>query len=227
LEIIDGVYGVDFDGMVWGYIYRKGTRLTLIDCGVAGRVELLTAKLHEIGARLSDIDQLILTHGHEDHAGTASELQRMTGITTLCHKLDAPFVRGEARMPPPVMTENERRLHDQIAGNMPPAPPARVDRELNAGDIIDIGDPAVVVHAPGHTPGSIAIWVESRRLLFTGDAAASLGRPIVGVFNIDPAQARESFKRLADVDCETACFGHGPQIPAKAGELMRQVAAYL
>jgi glyoxylase-like metal-dependent hydrolase (beta-lactamase superfamily II) len=224
MEILPGVHGVDFDGVVWAYLYRRGPGFILIDCGIAGRLEVLETKLREFGAHLSDIEQLILTHCHEDHAGTAAELQRLTGVTTLAHSLDAPFVRGEAKVPPPRMTEAESRLYAQIAGKVPLAPAARVDCELSGGDKIDVGEQAIVIHSPGHTPGSISLWVPARRLLFTGDAAASTGRPIVAVFNVDPARATESFRRLSELDAETACFGHGPPIGSDAGLLLRAAA---
>jgi glyoxylase-like metal-dependent hydrolase (beta-lactamase superfamily II) len=225
MEILPGLYGVDFDGLVWAYLYRHGTSFTLIDCGLAGRLEPIEARLNDLGAHLSDIEQLVLTHCHLDHMGTAAELQRLTAVPTMVHGLDAPIVRGEAVVAEPQLSDWERQLYEQIAGNMPDAPPARVDRELSDGDVIAMGDPATVIHLPGHTEGSIALYVPARRLLFTGDAAASVGtRPIVGVFNVDPGRARESFRRLRERDAEAACFGHGPPITANARALLRRVA---
>jgi glyoxylase-like metal-dependent hydrolase (beta-lactamase superfamily II) len=101
---------------------------------------------------------------------------------------------------------------EQISVGMPDAEPADVDREVSDRDEIEIaGENARVVHLPGHTPGSIGISMPKSRVLFTGDASATLsGQPVLGHFNIDPTQARRSFARLSDLDFEIACFGHGP-----------------
>lgn len=228
MEIVPGVYGVDFDGLAWAYLYRHGPRFTLIDCGLAGRLEVLELKLKGLGAHFSDIEQLVLTHCHLDHVGTASELQRLTNVPTMVHQLDAPIVRGEAVVAEPQLSDWERQLHERIAGNMLPAPLAHVDRELADGDVIKMGHDATVVHVPGHTDGSVALYVATRRLLFTGDAAASVGtRPIVGVFNVDPERARESFRKMAALEPESVCFGHGPPLSDGAAGPMRKTAAAL
>lgn len=61
---------------------------------------------------------------------------------------------------------------------------------------------------PGHTPGGTAAWFARERVLVAGDAIASHdGRPILGVFNADSAAAKDSFRRLARLNAEVACFG--------------------
>lgn len=229
MELLPGVYGIDCRGRVWAYLLRAGRRWTLIDAGFAGDLPLIEAELRALDAKVSHIGRIVLTHGHQDHAGTVAEIQQLSEVETLAHRLDAPVIRGEATVPEPVLSEQEKRLMEQLqTSGMAEAPPARVDRELEDGDTIDLdGDDGLVVHVPGHTDGSIALYVASRGLLFTGDAVASLGRPIVGVFNVDPKRARESFKRLAELEFEAACFGHGSPMTSGAAEAMRKVAEFL
>jgi glyoxylase-like metal-dependent hydrolase (beta-lactamase superfamily II) len=87
---------------------------------------------------------------------------------------------------------------------------------------------AVVVEVPGHTDGSIAIYLPTERVLFTGDNIASIGRrPILGPFNVSRSDAIVSFGKLAKLDVETACFGHGDPIVRGAGDAMRKRAAQL
>jgi glyoxylase-like metal-dependent hydrolase (beta-lactamase superfamily II) len=75
----------------------------------------------------------------------------------------------------------------------------------------------VIVAAPGHTSGQVAAWLESDRVLIAGDALASYdGRAMVGVFNADPAVAAASARRLAQLDVEIACFGHGEPLRGDA-----------
>lgn len=228
MEVAPGIHAVDFNGRVWAYLYRGGSRFTLIDAGIAGRLELIEQALQEIGANLADIHQIIVTHFHRDHTGTLAELQRLTSARTFAHQLDAAVVRGEAEAPAPVLSDTEQAMYDHLAKDIPDAPPGTVDVELSDGDHIDLDGGGRVVHVPGHTAGSIALHLPERKLLFTGDASASInGRPIVGVFNVDPEQAKRSFQRLAGLDFEVACFGHGPAVISEASAQFRRAAGKL
>ena len=102
-----------------------------------------------------------------------------------------------------------------------------VDRELVDGDMLDFGGGAEILAIPGHTEGSIAIHLPSHGVLFTGDTIANVGSVMLGTFNQDRAQTVASFRRLATLDVETACFGHGEPIASGAGTKLREVAATL
>jgi glyoxylase-like metal-dependent hydrolase (beta-lactamase superfamily II) len=95
---------------------------------------------------------------------------------------------------------------------LPPAPPCRVDRVVQDGDILDYGGRAVVIAVPGHTDGSIALHLPGPGVLFSGDAVANVGRTMLGVFNTDRTHAVESLNRLAKLEVQTAVFGHGDPI---------------
>ncbi len=92
-----------------------------------------------------------------------------------------------------------------------------------------MGPGARVVHVPGHTPGSIAVYVPEEKLLFTGDAVERDPNEnlIVGMFNLDQTQAVVSFKKLAALDFEVACLGHGTPAKEDASEEFRRLAAEL
>jgi glyoxylase-like metal-dependent hydrolase (beta-lactamase superfamily II) len=86
----------------------------------------------------------------------------------------------------------------------------------------------VIVGAPGHTPGQVAAWFEEERVLVAGDALASHdGQPMVGVFNADPAAAAATAQRLARLDAEVACFGHGEPLRSDAAARLAQVLGRL
>jgi glyoxylase-like metal-dependent hydrolase (beta-lactamase superfamily II) len=165
----------------------------------------------------------------------------------MAHRADAPVIRGDMPGPPPALTDEERPLLARImaaAGAAPgngagagaggqedgspglgPVPPCRVDRELAEGDLLDFGGGAAVIGVPGHTDGSIAIHLPAHRLLFTGDSVASTeeGRVLLGPFNLDRAQAISSFRKLADLDVDFACFGHGDPVRADVAAALRAV----
>jgi glyoxylase-like metal-dependent hydrolase (beta-lactamase superfamily II) len=228
MQVLSNLHAIDFNGRVWAYLYTEADALTLIDTGIAGDIQLIFDAIEEAGRRASDVRQIVLTHCHKDHAGTAAELRRRTGAPILAHRLDAPVIRGEVAPADPLLSTAERAIFDTVAVNIPDAEPSPVDRELEDGDEIDLDGGARIIHVPGHTPGSIAVHVPRIRSLFTGDAVAAIGsRPFVGFFNIDREQAKQSVRRLAEIDFDVGCFGHGPPLTADASAAFRRLAESL
>ena len=93
--------------------------------------------------------------------------------------------------------------------------------------MLDVAGGAYVIATPGHTDGSIAVYLPTHDILFTGDTIANVGEVTLGVFNLDRARTIESFRALADIDSRTACFGHGDPIDVDAAAHLRRAAAAL
>ncbi|MEU3553270.1 MBL fold metallo-hydrolase [Streptomyces fragilis] len=200
------------------YLWRDGDDLTLVDTGTAD----CAARIEEVlDGRLR---RIVLTHWHEDHTGAAAELAARHGAEVVAHRLEAPVIRGEAVGAPPVLEAFEVPIRESLPP-LPPAPPCRVDRKVEDGDVLEFGGGAVVVAVPGHTDGSIALHLPGPRVLFTGDAVANVGRTMLGVFNTDRARAVGSLRRLAGLEAETAVFGHGDPVPHGAAAALRAAAA--
>jgi glyoxylase-like metal-dependent hydrolase (beta-lactamase superfamily II) len=114
-------------------------------------------------------------------------------------------------------------------------PVAKLD-ELADGEVLDVPGSPRVVHAPGHTPGSCALLLEDRSLLFSGDALVTLdvvtgprgrqGPQIVrGPFAEDTDLAVESLGALAATNARSVLPGHGEPWPhgvKSAVEMARQ-----
>lgn len=199
------------------YLWRDEDGVTLIDAGAAGSGPDLRAALAELGLATMDVDRLVLTHFHDDHAGGAAEVAGWGDVEVLAHAQDAPIIRGEQAGPAPNFTDTERELHARVAHALPPAPPCRVDRELVDGEILDIAGGALVVATPGHTDGSMALLLQRPRVLSTGDTVAEhQGQIVLGPFNVDRDRAVVSFRALAELDTDVACFGHGQPIVGSA-----------
>jgi glyoxylase-like metal-dependent hydrolase (beta-lactamase superfamily II) len=198
-------------GQCW--LWRDGDEITLVDSGPAGAGDLIAASLADLGLDRDAVVRIVLTHFHDDHAGSAAEVRAWAGAEVVAHEADAPVVRGEVAGPPPDLLPAERELLAQVSAGLPAAPPCPVDREVRDGDVLPFGGGAHVVHTPGHTAGSIALHLPGPRVLFTGDTVAeSGGAVILGPFNSDRSAALESFRRLIAFDVDLALVGHGEPV---------------
>ncbi|HEX5995607.1 MAG TPA: MBL fold metallo-hydrolase [Jiangellales bacterium] len=213
-------------GRYQAYAWVDSDGVTLVDTGAVGSGSAIEAALRGIGLAPADVDRVVLTHFHDDHAGSAAEVATWPGVQVVAHALDAPILRGERPGPSPNFADAERELHAQVAAGLPPAPPVRVDVEVSDGDELDIGGGANVIGTPGHTDGSIALYLPRHRVLLTGDVAAEYGGEVIfGVFHVDRAGAAASMHRIAGLDVEVAGFGHGEPAVGDAGERLRAAAA--
>jgi glyoxylase-like metal-dependent hydrolase (beta-lactamase superfamily II) len=202
-------------GQCW--LWRDGDEVTLIDSGPAGSGDRIAAALAELGLDRDAVVRVVLTHFHDDHAGSAAEVRSWAGAEVVAHVAEAPVVRGEVPGAPPDLLAVEEELLARVSAGLPAAPPCPVDREVVDGDVLAFAGGAHVVHGPGHTPGSIALHLPGPRVLFTGDTVAeSAGTVLVGPFNQDRGQALESFRRVVAFDVDLALVGHGEPIGATA-----------
>jgi glyoxylase-like metal-dependent hydrolase (beta-lactamase superfamily II) len=214
------------------YLWRHGDdrgELTLIDAGPAGSGAPIAEAVTALGRDPRDVRRVVLTHFHEDHAGGAGEFAALSGAEVLVHRLDAPVVRGEVPGPPPVFEDWERPLHEQAAELLPRGDYVRPSEvtEVSGGDVLDIGGGAHVVHVPGHTNGSIALHLPEPGVLFTGDTVAASpvdGTVMPGVFNLDRPAVLAACRRLAELDVDMACFGHGDPVTRGAAHALRGMA---
>ncbi|MGX1952136.1 MBL fold metallo-hydrolase [Streptomyces sp. CB02115] len=205
------------------YLWRDGTDLTLIDAGDIDSAAAIEDAIRTLGLDPAGIRRIVITHGHRDHYGAAQELADRHGAEIIAHARDAPVVRGERPVPEPDLLDWELPLWEHGL-TVPEAPPTRVDREVTGGEVLPFGDGARVVHAPGHTAGSIAIHLPLHGVLFTGDTVASVERVMLGVFNVDRAEAAATFRRLAALAPRTVCVGHGDPLTENAAAAMEAAA---
>lgn len=226
VAITPSVWMLRFE-VVNAYVVRIGSGFALIDTGPLGSEGHILGALRAITPE-PVLQQVVLTHSHKDHAGSAAALVAETGADVLASREDADVVEGTREEPMAVITAEEQPFYDAIAPLIPAAPPVEVARRLSGGDDLGWDQPTCVVEVPGHTPGSIAIHLPDQRLLFTGDNIAAFGdRAILGPFNVVRSEAIESFRQLANLDIDIACFGHGDPISQNTSARLRSAAALL
>lgn len=214
-EIVPGVFAIS--GLKTGRSYLvegEGRDVALIDTSTGDVSARILGAIEEAGHRPEDLRLIVATHYHLDHTGNAGALRERTGAELCVHGDDVPYVDGTTpwmRMRPPF------GFLDRSAGKHYAL---RVDRVLHDGDELPFAGGVRVVHAPGHTPGHIALYSASHRALFTGDAlmnAWGLRLPMA-MSTHDMGQARRTVRRLAELEFEMALPGHGAPIIGRASE---------
>ena len=231
-EIIQGVYGIGM-GYVNAFLIAEEEGLTLIDSGLPRRKETILGALRQIGRQAQDLKHIAVTHHHVDHTGSLAALVEASGAEVWVHPLDAPIVRGEKPVPGPNPKSILGKIVGPLVGRLPAyrLTPAQVDHEVADGEELPVAGGLKALHTPGHTAGHLAYLMPGHGgVLFAGDAAGNLfGRlgPPLGMYTEDMAQAKESIRKLAALDFDAACFGHGRVLKGKANAAFRRLVERL
>jgi hydroxyacylglutathione hydrolase len=169
-----------------------------------------------------------LTHVHPDHQGSSHAVCERLGIPLWCGEQDVPAMESPGGMVNPKAPAWLTRLQERYWTG-PPHPVARVLRE---GDEVA---GFTVLETPGHSPGHIAFWRESAKVLILGDVLNNMnvhtGIPGLNeppsMFTADPARNRVSARRLAELRPALACFGHGAPLrdPGKLADFVARMPA--
>jgi glyoxylase-like metal-dependent hydrolase (beta-lactamase superfamily II) len=160
------------------YLIEREAGLFLVDAGWPGNAAKVLRRMQGLGR--DDLRLIFITHAHMDHYGSAAALRRLTGAPLAVHRADAEaMARGET----PVRSGHGPGKIGywilRLAGAHSRVEPTPADVVLDDGDDLrEYGLDAVVVHAPGHTPGSSCLLVQGR-LAFVGDLLTNDGRPMV------------------------------------------------
>jgi glyoxylase-like metal-dependent hydrolase (beta-lactamase superfamily II) len=210
-DFINSYALVDDDGSV-----------TLIDCGVKRAPAAIVKGLTAMGKHPHDVQRIVLTHAHSDHAGGAAEMINLTGVGGVTvHVGDADYVR-EGRRPPVDTSTRLGAVFARLPGG--DFAPAAVDAELTDGELLDVAGGLRVLHTPGHSPGHISLLHPSTGVLITGDAIWNMRSRMtwpVSAFCASYRQNRQTAHVLAEVDYEVAAFTHGPEIRDNARNAVR------
>ena len=216
----------EFEGRNNAYLFQ-GERPALVDTGLStpDAHEELVSSLSQYGVALEDIELIVLTHWHPDHAGLSGAFQRESRATVKVHAADADLVSASNQAREKLADTRDRLLDEwgtppgqrdaliafmeasaHIQGEPPTVEP------LSHGEKIQVGDEHVeAIYAPGHTVGHTC-FSRSDGTILTGDALLPHYTPNIG--GADPRVEDplgtyiETLTKLMDASYERAYPGH-------------------
>ena len=217
------VRGLGVDAFI---IAEDGCPLTLIDAGMPWSAWTIRRRIRAIGRDPEEIERIICTHSHPDHIGGIPRLLGgRTDASALMHAADiaglAVGLRHALRRSNDGITRRGRLL-DYFT----PTPVSL--QPIQDGDLIPVLGGLRVIHTPGHTPGSVCLYAEQHRLLFTGDVLQVIRGRLTyanAFFSHDIGLARRTLSRLAELDVETIALAHYPAWREDANDALRRLAA--
>jgi len=201
------------------YLVDTPSGVTVIDAGLPGHWKELLAELALMGRSLDDIKGVILTHGDSDHIGFAERLRREHGVPIYVHPADAERAKGAK---PPATATPKMKLAPllQFIGYSLRKNGLRAIHltevvEAPAGTTLDLPGAPQIIGLPGHSPGSIAIFVPAVDAVFVGDGLTTR-HVLTGVagaqpapFTDEPEQALASLRLLLPTGAKWVLPGHG------------------
>ena len=220
MEIVEGIHRVDEASANMAhsnvYLLIEGKDLIVVDTGTVGSAKKIVGYVQKIGRQPSNVSTIILTHCHMDHAGSVKELKDLTNAKVAVHAEDADYVSGKKPLPKP-----KNVLFRAVSSFIKLVP---VQPSIILKDNDKIGQ-LTVVHTPGHTPGSIALLDQEKRVLFAGDSLRFDGKRVSGSpdhFTLDMKKARESIGKISALSFDVMLGGHGEPLKPNASETVKK-----
>jgi len=198
-----------YNRFIGSYLVR-GDRSALIDPGPACARSGLLSALAKSGARAEDIQYIILTHIHVDHAGgTGGIIQDFPNAMVLAHRRARPHLAN-----PSMLWNASLKILGDLAvkyGPMEPVPENRIAEAVD-GMRIDLGGTRLIVYlTPGHAVHHLSLFDDVTRILIAGEAAGVCVNGVIRPATPPPFKLEEtvaSIDRLIELEPQRICYGH-------------------
>jgi len=222
------------------YLVVEEGRGAFIDCGTNHSVPHLLAALQQAGLAPDDVDFLIVTHVHLDHAGGAGLLlQHLPNATLIAHPRAAPHLIYPAKLIEGATAVYGEEEIQRSYGTVQPVPKARV-RIVEDGETLMLsGRPLQFIDTPGHARHHHCIWDARSRCWFTGDTFGLSYRELDGPqgafilptttpVQFEPVALKSSIARMVAYEPDgmyLTHYGRVEDVPRLAQVLYEQIDA--
>jgi len=217
MKLAPGLHRIGND-IVAVYLVDTDEGITVIDAGLAGHWRDLLAELRSMGRTLGDVKGLILTHGDSDHIGFAERLRRDHGVPVYVHPGDADRAKGGTK---PSNAKQSMGLAAlgfiaySLRKNGLRTTYLTEVVEARAGATLDLPGAPQIIALPGHSEGSIAVYVPGVDAVFVGDGLTTrhvltgTTGPQPAPFTDEPDRAVASLRALVATGATWVLPGHG------------------
>jgi glyoxylase-like metal-dependent hydrolase (beta-lactamase superfamily II) len=221
----DGLHAIDTGfvrpGLAASYLLVRDGRAAFVDTGTSRSVPNLLAALAALGVDREEVDYVILTHVHLDHAGGAGELMRaLPSAIAVVHPRGAPHLVDPAKLEAGARAVYGDRVYDELYGRLVPIAGSRI-RAVSDQETLSLGGSQLrVLETPGHALHHIALHDETADAIFSGDAFGISYRvfdsPEAEAFifatssptQFDPEQSHASIERIRTAAPRAVYLGH-------------------
>lgn len=196
-------------------IFEKG-KILLVDTGTKNQEKRILKAITSRGYKIEDLNFILLTHTHFDHAGSVARLKEITGATVVLHESEAGnLVEGFTRIPKGtnllfrfISNMGRKSGIEKKIGSFKPCKPDIIYRD--SLDMNIHGFTARIIHTPGHTKGSSTLQVGDRA--FVGDAMFNLFGKVYPDFANDEELLLKTWQLLSELDVEWYYPSHGKRV---------------
>ncbi|MFT4144150.1 MAG: MBL fold metallo-hydrolase [Mobilitalea sp.] len=195
--------------------------MILIDCGYTGFSPAIKQEMEENNLNCADLTHILITHQDHDHMGAAFALkQEYPQIQVVASKEEAPYISGklkslrleQAEALQVTLPEEQKQFGLQFCNILKNVQSVAVDIEVKDGDILDWCGGCTILGTPGHTPGHISIFVNEKKVMIAGDAAAlENGKLVIAnpQYTLDIKKAEGSLQKIKSYAAKEIICYHG------------------
>lgn len=199
-------------GMVSTFII-KGEKTILVDTGYKGSEDKILKKMQEEGINPDELSLILLTHGHDDHFGSANILREKTGAPIAIHKYDADNIRKgcNGKLSP---TGRAGKVVSLFMGSGGKSKVKGFDPDIVIDDLFDLEEYGIkgkVISTPGHTKGSISVALDGGEIII-GDLMMAFfkkKRPGYPVWADDILKVKHSIQEVVKMEPKIIYASHG------------------